>query len=224
MTLMTEVYCQLPKAILARKDLTASAKLLYAYFVDRIGQNSHCWPGTRLIAIDVGMNRKTIQRAVARLESAGLLMVTQGHGGDTSSYRLHSLCGVEKGPGTKRDQGQKYPKGGDKSTPKLTHRTNPPTTVAHKTKSVTWDKGEQRFIVTPEQLARWTRDFPAVDVAAEVRKAGAWHAANGRWKSRYQAALTRWLNRAADSAASKTAVDSGDAYARAMQDNRGTQQ
>jgi len=57
------------KDILQRTDLTASAKLIH-WFLGSLGQE---WPGIRRLAIELGMSKGAVQRAVAALKSADLL-------------------------------------------------------------------------------------------------------------------------------------------------------
>jgi len=64
--------------------------------------------------------------------------------------------------------------------------------------AVTWNEGAKRFEVPDETFRAWREAYPTVDVAGELRKAAAWHAANRRWRSRFSAALVRWLGRAAE--------------------------
>ena len=192
-------FYMLDKEIASRADLKPTDKIVLAVITDRIGNNGHSWPGIRRIAADAGLgSSKTAERAVNHLERAGLLTVERGRGGQPNHYRL----GVVKSTTRcrqKYDKGcsQNDPQGVVKSTTELDplNYTQPTTTRKHDS-SIVWNESDQRFIVTAEQLAHWTRDFPGVDVEAEVRKAGAWHAANRRWKSRYQVALARWLGRA----------------------------
>ena len=49
-----------------------------------------CWPSVERIADDIGVNRRTVQRALRRLETAGLIrtLVARDGGTLTSNYRL----------------------------------------------------------------------------------------------------------------------------------------
>ena len=134
-----------------------------------------------------------MKAAIRRLEDKGLLVVERGKGGETNHYRLG---GSDIDPGQTLTRVKKRTRCGSATGPKLTHRTNPPSSRRESAQDVLWSEEEQRFIVTAEQVARWKRDFSTVDVETEIAKAGAWHAANRRWRSRYHAALTRWLSRA----------------------------
>jgi len=105
-------WIKLPRIILADKTLTASAKLVYAAILDRIGTNGRAWPGTRLLAQETGMDRKTVRLSIGQLESARFLAVERYGNGRRQYYRLGEtggetgpLCTVHK-PGEKLDRGR----------------------------------------------------------------------------------------------------------------------
>ena len=211
-------FCQLPKALAARRDLFPSDKIVWAVIVDRIGDNESAWPGTRRIAKDSGLNRGTVKAAIRRLSGKGLLDIEPGRDGDTNRYRVGGSI-ADPGQPSARASGET--RGGSGNGPKRTHGTNPPTSHAANQNDVVWDGDSERFIVTPEQLGRWKRDFPSVNVEVEIAKAGAWHGANRKWRSRFKAALTRWLGRAAaPQIGAQPTVDTGDEYARLLQGGR----
>ena len=204
---MTEAFCKLDKAILARRDLTASDKIVWAYIRDRVGGNGDCWPGLRTISKGCGLSINAIGRAAGRLERAGLIEIERGGPSSASHYRLAATTCIQNVCASKMNAPPKVIQGVSKmeteAPPKriqIKTQQDPSKTAAARKgeKTVTWNEAEQRFDVTAEQLAHWTRDFPDKDVVAEVRKAGAWHGANRRWKSNFQAALTRWLARQAN--------------------------
>ena len=63
---------------MALKDLSATAKLLYAVLAYRQGCNEHSWAGVRRLAKDMGCSTTTIERSIDQLEKAGLVVVTRG--------------------------------------------------------------------------------------------------------------------------------------------------
>jgi len=63
--------------------------------------------------------------------------------------------------------------------------------------AVRFDEEALAFTIPPKVLDQWRTAFPTVDIDGELLKAAAWHAANGKWRSAFQAALQRWLSRAA---------------------------
>ncbi len=111
-----ETYYPVRGNIACRRDLSSSAKLMLAYIHFRIGGNWYAWPGQREIADHLGMDRKTVQRALAELAGKGLLEIVRGGPHYTSQYFERSTPqearanqengGGEKGPpaGEKRDR------------------------------------------------------------------------------------------------------------------------
>jgi len=91
-------YRKLWDDVLCRRDLSAPAKLIYAIIADRIGRNGFAWPGERRLALDSGMSRNTVRRALKALEAAGLLAVEHGTEGRPNLYRLNG-GGAESEPG-----------------------------------------------------------------------------------------------------------------------------
>ncbi len=68
-------FFKLYQALARRKDLTSSAKIVYAVIADHIGQNPDGYPGTRKLADETGLTRYTVMAAISRLEATGLLQV-----------------------------------------------------------------------------------------------------------------------------------------------------
>ena len=88
----TIAFLKTDKEIAARTDLTPGDKLVYAYLLDRIGDNSECWPGLRHIAEGCGISIRGASKCINRLESQGLVSVR--HAGrnphqQTNRYRAH---------------------------------------------------------------------------------------------------------------------------------------
>jgi len=88
MTEHGDTFAKLPHAVMARRDLTMTAKVVYAAVADRIGAHGKAWPSLRRIASDVGGDVKTIIRAIAALRAAGLLIIESGGPGKSNAYRL----------------------------------------------------------------------------------------------------------------------------------------
>lgn len=59
------------------EDLPHRAKAVYMYLKDRCNQNNQCYPAIGTIARDLQLSRRTVERAIADLEQAGLLMKEQ---------------------------------------------------------------------------------------------------------------------------------------------------
>lgn len=59
------------------EDLPHRAKAVYMYLKDRCNQNNQCYPAIGTIARELQLSRRTVERAIADLEQAGLLMKEQ---------------------------------------------------------------------------------------------------------------------------------------------------
>ena len=59
------------------EDLPHRAKAVYMYLKDRCNQNNPCYPAIGTIAKELRLSRRTVERAIADLEQAGLLMKEQ---------------------------------------------------------------------------------------------------------------------------------------------------
>ena len=59
------------------EDLPHRAKAVYMYLKDRCNQNNQCYPASGTIAKELRLSRRTVERAIADLEQAGLLMKEQ---------------------------------------------------------------------------------------------------------------------------------------------------
>ena len=59
------------------EELPHRAKAVYMYLKDRCNQNNQCYPAIGTIAKELRLSRRTVERAIADLEQAGLLMKEQ---------------------------------------------------------------------------------------------------------------------------------------------------
>jgi DNA-binding transcriptional regulator YhcF (GntR family) len=71
-------FCKIPKDIMTRKDITWTAKGVYAAINGRFGNNSHSWPSIRTIAKDAGVSVQTVITSINKLEELGLIGVERG--------------------------------------------------------------------------------------------------------------------------------------------------
>ena len=104
---MVERFYKLPQAIAARKDLSATAKLVYAAILNRLGKNSTSWPGIRRLAGDCGTSTGAIRRAIELLERSGLLAIERGHQRKANRYTPVSYVSETN---TKPEEGLMCPK------------------------------------------------------------------------------------------------------------------
>lgn len=87
---MAGQFYKMPREIMARNDLTATDKLVYAVILDRIGSNGKAWPGLRKLAAAVGSSLSSLTESTARLRRAGLIVVADGNRGKSNVYSLPS--------------------------------------------------------------------------------------------------------------------------------------
>jgi hypothetical protein len=80
-------FMRIPKDLLARRDLTTTAKLVYASLWDRAGDKNSCWPSQQTIADDVGISSRAVRIALAQLLEAGEIEVDHFRG-RPNRYRL----------------------------------------------------------------------------------------------------------------------------------------
>lgn len=55
------------------KDLPHRAKTVYMYLKDRCDRKNQCYPSIGTIAGELRLSRRTVERAIADLQKAGLL-------------------------------------------------------------------------------------------------------------------------------------------------------
>ena len=54
-------------------DLSHRAKSVYMYLKDRADSEGRCWPAIKTIALELGLSRSTVKRALDDLVRTGLL-------------------------------------------------------------------------------------------------------------------------------------------------------
>lgn len=59
------------------KDLPHRAKTVYMYLKDRCNHDNQCYPAIGTIARELQLSRRTVERGIADLEQAGLLVKEQ---------------------------------------------------------------------------------------------------------------------------------------------------
>lgn len=125
---MTELFYKLPQDLTARKDLTRTAKVLYAVLVDKMGHKGMCWHGQRTLAKLIGSAREAVAEAIIALESAGLIVVERKTRGCTQHYRLPSKSGGETQPLSESKLGGEWQgkptRGGRETQPQVAEKPN----------------------------------------------------------------------------------------------------
>ena len=88
--MLNDLYAPLPLSVMARTDLPATAKLIYARLKLYTGTNADAYPSVTTLADDCGMDRQRVMRSVKQLETAKLLTVTRSFGMG-NRYHLTSI-------------------------------------------------------------------------------------------------------------------------------------
>ena len=160
----TEKFCQVPKAMAKRRDLTATAKMVYAVIRDRLGKNDCAWPGVRRIAADAGVSVQTVIHAVEQLEARGLMRVVRQGNGRVNKYYFPAMSsrGAVVSDKPKRSRSRK---GGAQETVSEAingpghNETNNETSVNEtKTDKDTLEKLKAYFLT--EWSAKYGKDYP----------------------------------------------------------------
>jgi|GEM_PF-6484208 len=73
----------IPEGLARSREISPGAKLLYGALVKRAGTNGYCWPSKRILADDLGLSERQIQRYIGELEQHELIArrvrYSQGH-------------------------------------------------------------------------------------------------------------------------------------------------
>lgn len=64
-------------SVIYAEDLPHRAKTVYMYLKDRCNKDNQCYPAIGTIARELQISRRTVERAIADLEKAGLLRKEQ---------------------------------------------------------------------------------------------------------------------------------------------------
>ena len=187
---MTGKFYKLPMELVSRADLQASDKLVYAVLESRIGSNGKCWPGLGTLAKDTGLGRRTVLRAIQRMEKFKLISVDRQGRGRVNFYRTS----VKMALLSKFNQCQNGTTGSAKKSLKVVPKSH-----SNKNKNKINEKKTSQFIPPTEEEVLYyaeSRGFPGFDAKAfiDYYEAGAWHDSKGNpvrnWK---QKLLAVWL-------------------------------
>lgn len=75
---------EVPLALAKRRDLSATAKLIFSWLVPLVSKGIH--PGYRTIALESGIDKNTARKALADLERHGLLRIERTGAGRGCRY------------------------------------------------------------------------------------------------------------------------------------------
>ena len=89
-------YVMLPVDVLKAKDLTPSAKVVWAYLRHKQGTNAECWPAVETIASKLGLSIRTVQRALSKLVRGKVLRRARPENQGRSQHVTYEV-GLRKG-------------------------------------------------------------------------------------------------------------------------------
>jgi hypothetical protein len=81
-------YVKVPRAVLFRTSLSAEARIVYAKLIEHAQGGAECWPRQDVLAAELAMSRRSLERRIAELVSAGLVEWERKGRGHPSVYRL----------------------------------------------------------------------------------------------------------------------------------------
>lgn len=89
-----------PNWLLMREEVSANAKLVFARLCQYAGKDGECYPAQGTIAKEVGLAKRTLQRALEELAAHGLITFMRAGMGKANSYAFltHPWMQGAKGP------------------------------------------------------------------------------------------------------------------------------
>ena len=82
-------FTQVPNCVIRDKKLSSNGKLVYAQLLSYAWHNNHAFPGQDTMAGELGLSLRTVNGAVAELQTQGYLEVQRRGLGKTNQYVLH---------------------------------------------------------------------------------------------------------------------------------------
>lgn len=83
--------------VLLDKSITPTARLIFSYLYWRQGLNGSCWPSQEMIAEDLGLTRRPIQKLTKQLEQKGYLRIIRPTGRGRGQYLRYAIITQKKG-------------------------------------------------------------------------------------------------------------------------------
>ena len=198
-------YVQVPFAILT-KDISPTAKVVWAYLRFRQGGNGKSWPSHGLMARELHLAKTTVARAVDELGNAGLLEVAKPEIKGRGHYWEYTLKGLNmkplKGSKTKpfgQERVLKRPNKRSVSEPELDAVENSSCAPA-------------TFVPpTPSQVKEYADSigYPELDAAHFCRKYAAtdWHFRDGTKMKNWKLTVLGWQKRERGKSAGQSEPD-----------------
>jgi DNA-binding transcriptional ArsR family regulator len=82
-------FTQVPNFLLRSKQLSAGDKMTFAMLLSYAWQNDYCFPGQQRLALDLGLEERSVRRHLKALEANGLLAIKRRGQGKTNIYELN---------------------------------------------------------------------------------------------------------------------------------------
>lgn len=184
-------FVKFPIEILMAKDLSLTARIVWAYLRHRQGGNLESWPSLPTIGDDLGFSKSSAGRAVAELELVGLLIVIP----PAKTGRGHHSKYTIKGPSADRLEREKVhntqkkgpPVGSNKNQGTRANNTCPPDGNGHLDFDLFWT-AYPRKVKKPRALKAWQKInpdqglFERIIAALELhKKSEQWQRDNGKF-------------------------------------------
>jgi len=172
-------FYKLPAEIASRRDLPAGAKIIMAVIVDRIGENSFCWPGCRTLAEDTGLSVPAVLDSIQRLEDKGILQVKRQGSGKANRYYINLQSAQESLAPKNPKRSRKFNSGAQESLAQALKKVahNQRDTLNQTVESTSFAfvlKNKKLWYLPKEKLDEYTKTFSNLDVETEFRKAVQW--------------------------------------------------
>lgn len=84
-------YGIIPKSVMQDRNLSISAKAVYAYFCSFAGQGDCCFPTRKKICVDLDISNDSLSKYLNQLVSEGYLTVEQGKENGRFSHNVYTL-------------------------------------------------------------------------------------------------------------------------------------
>lgn len=82
-------FTQVPNFLLKSKALSAGDKMTFAMLLSYAWQHDHCFPGQARLAVDLGLDERSVRRHLTALQANGLLAIERRGQGKTNVYILN---------------------------------------------------------------------------------------------------------------------------------------
>lgn len=202
------------------KNISASAKGLYAYLSAFCGVSDECYPSVDAITNEMGMGKDTFYRHINALVAAGVVQKKQVVGNDgkfgrtvyklTHEVAIHDFPFPQNTDTVVSDTAQKETKSNNININNINNNNiicSEPDKSAPNSSGISLLLNDKTYYDVPlDKIGMWESTYPAVDVRMELNKMRAWLDSNPtRRKTRkcVERFINNWLSRTQDSGGSK---------------------